>query len=113
LDLPFEVIGVILTQRYYLKLVSSHAPRQTGQNIQPWLRDNGDATYDVAFFASQAGVVRMEIKICNHPMFDIDIQVDGDTSLWVAQPRLPAEIGQSFVIDIVSADGSRPGTLLE
>lgn len=84
--------------------------RQTGQNIQPWMRDNGDATYDVGFFASRAGVVRMEIKICNHPMFDIDIQVDsGDTSLWVAQPRLPADIGRPFVIDIVSADGSRPG----
>jgi len=96
LDLPFDVIGVILTHR------------QTGQNVQPWLRDNGDATYDIGFLASRAGVVRMEIKICNHPMFDIDVQVDGDTSLWVAQPRLPAEVGRPFVIDIVSADGSRP-----
>jgi len=61
------------------------------------------------FFADQAGTVRMEIKLCGNPMFDINIQVEdlGD-SIWVAKPALPARPKELFIINIVTADGSRP-----
>jgi len=97
LELPYDVVGAIITHR------------QTGANIQAWMRDNGDATYDVGFFAQRSGTVRMEIKICNHPMFDLDIQVESSgMSFWEARPRLPAEVGRVFVVDITTVDDSRP-----
>jgi len=63
----------------------------------------------VVFFADKSGTVRMEIKLCGNPMFDINIQVEdlGD-SLWVAKPTLPARPKELFVINIVTQDGSRP-----
>ena len=79
-------------------------------NIQPWIKDNKDTTFDIGFFATSIVLVRMEVKICNHPTFDVEIQVEGSSkSFWVAQPRLPADIGKKFIVDIVSADGTRSG----
>jgi len=83
--------------------------QESGQNVQPWSRDNGDCTYNCAFFADQPGTVRMEIKLCGNPMFDINIQVDDiGQSLWMAKARLPAKPKELFVVDIVTVDGSRP-----
>lgn len=83
--------------------------RQSGQDVQCWIRDNGDCTYDLAFVPTTAGTIRMEIKLCGNPMFDIDIQVeDIGNSVWVARPRLPAKPLEPFIIDIETADGSRP-----
>lgn len=94
---PKDFIGCVLTHR------------QTNADLRVWYRDNGDSTYDLAFFAEKAGTVRMEIKLCGNPMFDIDIQVEAaGQSQWVAQPNLPARAGEPFVIDIVTIDGSRP-----
>jgi len=94
---PRDFIGASLTHR------------ESGDDIQVWYRDNGDCTYDLAFFAQRPGTVRLEIKLCGNPMFDIDIQVDEKgRSLWVARPQLPAEPGKRFLIDIVAEDGSRP-----
>jgi len=94
---PRDFIGCTLTHR------------QSSDDIQCWYRDNGDCTYDLAFFAQRPGTVRMEIKLCGNPMFDIDIQVDEKgRSLWVAKPQFPAEPGKRFIIDIVAEDGSRP-----
>jgi len=94
---PRDFIGASLTHR------------QSGDDIQCWYRDNGDCTYDLGFFAQRPGTVRLEIKLCGNPMFDIDIQVDEKgRSLWVAKPQLPAEPNKKFVIDIVAEDGSRP-----
>jgi len=94
---PRDFIGAVLTHK------------QSGDDIQCWYRDNGDCTYDLAFFAQRPGIVRLEIKLCGNPMFDIDLQVDEKgRSLWVARPQLPAEPGKRFLIDIVADDGSRP-----
>jgi len=94
---PRDFIGAILTHR------------QSGDDIQCWYHDNGDCTYDLAFFAQRSGIVRLEIKLCGNPMFDIDLQVDEKgRSLWVAKPQLPAEPGKRFLVDIVADDGSRP-----
>jgi hypothetical protein len=94
---PRDFIGAVLTHK------------QSGDDIQCWYRDNGDCTYDLGFYAQRPGTVRLEIKLCGNPMFDIDIQVDEKgRSLWVAKPQLPAEPGKRFLIDIVADDGSRP-----
>lgn len=83
--------------------------KQTGDDLQCWIRDNGDCTYDLAFVPNRGGTVRMEIKLCGNPMFDIDIQVeDVGKSIWVAKPRLPAKPLETFTIDIETVDGSRP-----
>jgi len=97
IDNPREFIGCVLTHR------------ESGNEIIPWFRDNGDCTYDLAFISNQSGTIRMEIKLCGNPMFDINIQVeDIGRSKWVAKPRLPVNPGDLFVIDIVTTDGSRP-----
>jgi len=83
--------------------------QESGNNVQPWIRDNGDCTYNCSFYADSAGTVRMEIKLCGNPMFDINIQVeDVGESLWVAKPALPARPKELFIINIVTVDGSRP-----
>jgi len=87
----------------------SFSHRQSGDDIQCWFRDNGDSTYDLAFYAAKPGVIQMQIKLCGNPMFDIDIQVEQPgRSLWIARPQLPAEPGKRFLIDIVTEDGSKP-----
>lgn len=97
IESPKEFIGISLTHQ------------ESGQAVQPWFRDNGDCTYNCAFFAELSGTTRMEIKLCGNPMFDLSIQVEdiGD-SVWVAKPRLPAKPKELFVIDIVTVDGSTP-----
>jgi hypothetical protein len=83
---------------------------ETGRDIQPWFKDNNDATYDIAFYAEAHGTVAMQIKLAGNPMFDLSIQVDpsGD-SLWVAllqnQDIQPHDM---VVIVIVTQDDSRP-----
>jgi len=97
IESPKDFVGITLTHT------------GTGNSVQPWIRDNGDCTYNCAFFADQSGTVRMEIKLCGNPMFDINVQVEdvGD-SIWVAKPTLPARPKELFVVNIVTADGSRP-----
>jgi len=94
---PKDFIAVILTHR------------ETNKDIQPWFKDNNDGTYDLAFYNDFGGTVRMEIKLCGNPMFDLDIQVDetGD-SLWVALGEASCLPDQEYKIDIVTSDGSRP-----
>jgi hypothetical protein len=97
IDSPKDFIGINMTHH------------ETGANVQPWIRDNGDCTYNCAFFADKSGTVRMEIKLCGNPMFDINVQVeDIGESLWCAKPIMPAMPKQLFVINIVTVDGSRP-----
>jgi len=94
---PRDFIGAVLTHR------------QSSDEIQCWYRDNGDATYDLAFYAQKPGTVRLEIKLCGNPMFDIDIQVEAaGRSVWTAKPQLPVDPGKRFTIDIATEDGSRP-----
>jgi len=94
---PRDFIGAILTHR------------QTGDEIQCWYRDNGDATYDLAFYAQRPGTVRLEIKLCGNPMFDIDIGVEAaGRSAWIARPVGTPEPGKRFQVDVVAEDGSRP-----
>jgi len=96
-DSPKEFIGITLTHQ------------ETNENVQPWIRDNGDCTYGCAFFAEQPGTVRMEILLCGNPMFDIKIQIeDIGQSVWVAKARVPVRPKELFVVDIVTIDGSRP-----
>jgi len=96
-DNPRDFIGCILT----------HV--QSGAELGCWYRNTGNCEYDLAFVADKAGSVRMEIKLAGNPMFDIEIQVeDVGTSVWVAKPRLPARPKELFIIDIETADGSRP-----
>jgi len=94
---PKDFIAVILTHR------------ETKKDIQPWFKDNNDGTYDLAFYNDFGGTVRMEIKLCGNPMFDLDIQVDeaGD-SLWVALGEASCQPNQEYKVDIVTSDGSRP-----
>jgi len=94
---PTDFIAVILTHR------------ETKKDIQPWFKDNNDGTYDLAFYNDFGGTVRMEIKLCGNPMFDLDIQVDeaGD-SLWVALGEAQIQPNHPYRIDIVTSDGSRP-----
>lgn len=95
---PRDFIGATLTLN------------ETGRDIQPWFKDNGDATYDIAFYAEVHGTVQLVIKLAGSPMFDIAIQVDpsGD-SLWVAllqnQDVQPHDL---VVVAIVTTDDSRP-----
>jgi len=97
IESPKDFIGINMTHQ------------DTGANVQPWIRDNGDCTYSCGFFANQSGTVRLEIKLCGNPMFDINVQVeDIGESLWSAKPILPAHPKQLFVINIVTTDGSRP-----
>jgi len=83
---------------------------ETGREIQPWFKDNGDATYDIAFYCEHHGTAKLQIKLAGNPMFDIEIQIDpsGD-SLWVALLQNsdinPHDI---VVIAIVTTDDSRP-----
>jgi len=94
---PADFIAVILTHR------------ETSKDLQPWLRDNNDGTYDLAFYNEIAGTVRMEIKLCGNPMFDLDIQVDGaGDSIWVALGNASCEPNETYKVEIVTADGSRP-----
>jgi hypothetical protein len=94
---PKEFIGCIIT----------HV--QSGTELGCWYRDNGNAEYDLAFCPERPGSVRMEIKLASNPMFDIEIQVEEiGTSLWIARPRLPVRPKELFLIDIETADGSRP-----
>jgi len=94
---PKDFIAVILTHR------------ETGKDLQPWFKDNEDGTYDLAFYNEIGGTVRMEIKLCGNPMFDLDIQVDetGD-SLWTALGESTCDPNQLYRVDIVTADGTRP-----
>jgi len=94
---PKDFIAVILTHR------------ETNKDIQPWLKDNNDGTYDLAFYNDFGGTVRMEIKLCGNPMFDLDIQVDeiGD-SLWVALGEATCQPDHEYRVDIVTSNGSRP-----
>jgi len=94
---PRDFIGCIIT----------HV--QSGSDLSCWYRDNGNCEYDLAFCPDKPGSVRMEIKLASNPMFDIEIQVEEiGTSLWIAKPRLPARPKELFLIDIETADGSRP-----
>jgi len=94
---PKDFIAVILTHR------------ETNKDVQPWFKDNNDGTYDLAFYNDFGGTIRMEIKLCGNPMFDLDIQVDetGD-SLWVALGEASCQPNQEYRVDIVTGDGSRP-----
>eukprot|EP01125_Pyxidicula_operculata_P015363 TRINITY_DN5202_c0_g1_i1.p2 TRINITY_DN5202_c0_g1~~TRINITY_DN5202_c0_g1_i1.p2 ORF type:complete len:549 (-),score=147.06 TRINITY_DN5202_c0_g1_i1:122-1768(-) len=93
-----EFIGCVFTNR------------NTGDDVPCWSKDNGDSTYDLAFFAKEAGTIRLEIKLCGNPFFDLDIHVEGvGKSMWAAKPRgNQATPGQLFFIDIETEDGSRP-----
>jgi len=94
---PKDFIACILTHR------------ETSKDIQAWIRDNNDGTYDLAFYNEIPGNVRMEIKLCGNPMFDLDIQVDGSgDSIWVALGNATCEPNETYRIDIVTTDGSRP-----
>jgi len=97
IDSPKDFIGITMTHQ------------ESSGNVQPYIRDNGDCTYNCAFFADQPGTVRLEIKLCGNPMFDINVQVeDIGESLWIAKPLLPARPKELFVVNIVTIDGTRP-----